>query len=94
MRRLNDKSRVHTISFEMPDSGQYYIALTLHAFIEFVFDWTGNINDYYIQRSLSFNELFVPFTSENLLGTIYEIDKEVDSFVEPESDGIFIPIND
>lgn len=74
--RLKNNSRVHTICFKMPDTGQYYIALTLYAFKEFLCEWMGNVNDCYILHSRSLNDPFVPFQSEYPLETIYESDEE------------------
>lgn len=54
----------------------------------------GTINDYHILQSRFLNGAFVPYTLKSLLESIYESGEGIESFQDPKTGGIHIPIND
>lgn len=76
----NNISREHRDCFKMPDNGHYHFGLTVHSVQDFISDWMGSVNDYYILYSRSLYEAFKPYQTLSPLEVIYETGEESRSF--------------
>lgn len=74
--RVNNSERDHTVCFRMPKTKHHYIALTVHAFKDYVSDWIGNVNDFYILHSRYLDRSFEPFSSTVPLESVLDSNKE------------------
>lgn len=74
-------SREHTLCFQMPLIGQFYIALKMHSFYECICDRMKYVQDCYVLRSRS---IYKPFQSFKGTATLY-ISYDSDKWSKPSS---------
>lgn len=75
-KKMNNEDREFTICFQMPDNGHYYIALTVHAFSDYICEWIGRVHDCYILHSSSLDMPFQKFKNTNPFPVLFESDEE------------------
>lgn len=81
MNKMINKNREHTVCFNMPDSGHYYIGLTVHAFNDFIFQRMGNLCNCYILHSRTLKAPSLMFSSTNRLPILYDSVEDQVEFV-------------
>lgn len=64
------------VCIKMPDNRHYFIALTIHAFSDYICDWIGKFHDCYIFHSASSNTPFQKFGNSKRFSDIFKIDEE------------------
>lgn len=62
--RLYIKYRWDRLCFQMPVTGKFYIALTMHSFNDYICHWIGNFYYCYILHSRSINKTFESFQGQ------------------------------
>lgn len=66
-----------TIVFKLPSNGYYYIALTAHAFQEYVYEWIGLVIDCYIFYAFTLNGRLTTFNLGPPLEKVNESGEEI-----------------
>lgn len=65
--KMYNQNRSYTICFRIPDTGYYYVGLTINVFQGFICDCMGNVSDCYILYSRTSEGPFLPLNSFFLL---------------------------
>lgn len=60
----------------MPDNGHHYIALTVLAFSDNIYEWFGRVHDCYILHSSFLDTQFRNFKNTNPFPVFFERDEE------------------
>lgn len=85
-----DKSRrKHTISFKYSETDHVCIVLKASSFYELVFEWIGNVPDYYVLHFRGFVKAISAFRSSKPLDVINDSDEEDGASLSPKGENMF-----